>query len=133
MSNPLIAQLDSRSTGILNTGDTQEFYMDIAGQSIGASSYYTTNQTFTVIPVDQALMQVRVKFTGLESVWRYIAGDTTVTFPAYPNRQFRVQFQRTGNNLKVYVVIYNTSVGTLSSPAFTLDVATTFALPPWNT
>ena len=129
---PGFEQYDSRILGIQAIGDTQAFSIPIAAQSLAPSGYYSTNQTFPIIAVDKALMNLRIQFSGLESEWRPIRGDSSFDFDdSGESYQVRIQYEATGSNLKVYVVVYNVDSTPITTPAFTVNGAIKFYLPPW--
>lgn len=127
------SQFDSRISGIQNTGPAQTVGpISIPSQVLAVGAQYVQSATFTILPTTKALMQIRVNLSQDGSTWRYFMGDTTIDYPGPPHYGVRLNYQRTGNNLTVYVVTSNLSAGGITTPAYTVNLAIAFYLPPWS-
>lgn len=121
-------QFSSLYMGLRNTGATKIYSVSVPSQTLAGNAIYTTSGTFTVAPVDNAVMYTSARHTGLETFWRVFNGNSYVEFGNY---SVEVAIFITGKQLTILVAVFNLSGSSTSVPAITLDTKVAFYLPPF--
>jgi len=111
---------------------TATFSTTIAGQNIGALSYVSASAT-TPLNNTNAVTQVQIQLSGLDSFWRLLPGNLTINYPnsSAPNYQVEVLSYFKSGTLHVDTYVINQTGGTITIPTITINCRAFLFLAPF--
>jgi hypothetical protein len=131
MSNVTKIRAASAFSGFKNS-PTKLFSVSVPGQNLGAGAFvhYTAS---TTLDNANAISQVQVKYTNLETFWRVVPGMTIGRYPTYavPNYEIGSLVYFTGGSVTVYTYIANQTGGVVAIPAISIDCSASLFLAPF--
>lgn len=108
------------------------FSASIASQNIAAGGYATASAS-TPLNNANAVSQVQVQFSGVNSFWQVLTGSIYQDVPDSASMTYEIEAISyfTGGNAKVDTYIINETAGTISIPAITINCRAFLFLAPF--
>jgi hypothetical protein len=105
----------------------------VSSFSLAVGSY--SRKTLT-IPLDNenAVSTIKIRYNGLQTVWRPLPGYVITNFPVYNAPSYQVQTFSYYKDGLLYIDTYisNQTGGSVTVPAFTLEVSADLYLTPFD-
>lgn len=124
--------MSSRFAG-LKQYDSKTSSSAVASQNLGAGAYLRNLQSIPMLNNDSVSL-VMIRYTGIEPVWRPVLGRIVVNIPVYnvPQIQLETFIYFQNSNLYIDTYIVNQTGGTITVPAFSVDVNASLFQAPFN-
>lgn len=110
----------------------KEFSVSVPAQALGAGDFVQYSAS-TTLDNTNAVSQVQIRYTGLETFWRIVPGSVGARFPTYSAADYEITtlVYFSGGTLSVYsFIVDQTGLGT-SIPDITIDCKASLFLAPF--
>jgi len=106
-----------------------------AGGSIAAGSYTGPIRATIAMDNTNAVSEVQIRYTGIETFWRYVPGYIFHNYPTRTATDYQIQtfVYFIGATLYIDNYISNQTAGSVVVPAITFDVKASLYLQPFTT
>lgn len=131
MINPSIVSAGGSMSGFKNYTPTVTFSTTVTGQALAAGAFVSFTAT-TTLSNTNSVSQVQVQYTGLESFYRIIDGNTINDYPSFaaPNYEIGTMPYFSGSTLTVYGYIADQAGGS-TFPTITFNCNASLFLAPF--